>query len=168
MNAASLAPDRLVAYLTEAGVDHEFVAPGVPMPTVPMAAAAIGVEERQILKTLLFTDGKGGFVVAVACGPARLDRKAVAAASGLSKATMADAETVLRLTGFPAGGVAPVGHATLLPVVIDAAVMDLPAAWGGGGDEQLLLRLAPVDIARLTGATIAAIQAAPETIPPGP
>jgi Cys-tRNA(Pro) deacylase len=152
-------PRALVDFLLENGVDHEFVAPGVPMPTVPLAAAAIGVEERQILKTLLFTDGKGGYSIAVASGPDRLDRKRVAAAAGLSKVSMADAECVLRVTGFPAGGVAPVGHVTPLQVLVDQAILELPAAWGGGGDERLLLRLAPNDIIRLTGALVADLQA---------
>lgn len=158
MDDPAAPPASLVAFLAANSVDHAFVAPGVPMPTVPLAAAAIGVEERQILKTLLFTDGKDGFVIAVASGPSRLDRKALAAAAGLSRLSMADADTVLSLTGFPAGGVAPVGHATRLPVIVDAAVLDLPVAWGGGGDERLLLRLSPADIVRLTGATVAEIQ----------
>jgi Cys-tRNA(Pro) deacylase len=158
MSAPVSPPAHLLEFLARHGVDHEFVAPGVPMPTVPLAAAAIGVEERQILKTLLFTDGRDGFVIAIASGPSRLDRKALAAAAGFSRISMADPATVLRLTGFPAGGVAPVGHATPLPVLVDEAVIDLVEAWGGGGDETLLLRLAPVDIVRLTGATIASIK----------
>jgi len=151
----AVAPDFLLAYLREHGIDHEILAPGVPMPTVPLAAAAIGVEETRILKTLVFGDKEGRHAIAVACGPTRLDRKAVAAAAGMGRASMADPETVLRLTGFPAGGVCPVGHLTPLPVLIDRAVMDLDIAYGGGGDERLLLRIAPRDILRLTGGAVA-------------
>ena len=45
---------RLRAYLTEHGVVARIVSPGVPMPTVPLAAAAIGVHESQIIKSVLF------------------------------------------------------------------------------------------------------------------
>ena len=152
------APARLAAYLEKAGVDHAFVAPNVPVPTVPAAAEAIGVAESAILKTLLFEAADGSCVAAIASGPAKVDRRKLAAVVELAKLRFASPETVLRVTGFPAGGVAPVGHATAIPVVVDAAVLDLPEAWGGGGDESLLLRIAPADIIRLTNATIAALQ----------
>jgi Cys-tRNA(Pro) deacylase len=151
------APPHLVAYLAEHGVDCEIVAPGVPMPTVPAAAAAIGVEVSQILKTLLFDDRNGGFVVAIACGTGRVDRARLAAVSGAAKLRVADAPDVLRVTGYPAGGVAPLALPPHLPVIVDAAVMEQPVAWGGAGREELLLRVAPADIVRLNNATVADI-----------
>jgi Cys-tRNA(Pro) deacylase len=150
-------PPHLQAFLQEHGVDHEIVAPGVPMPTVPAAAAAIGVEVDQILKTLLFDDGNGGFVVAIACGTGRVDRARLAAVSGAKKLRVADAPDVLRVTGYPAGGVAPLGLPDHLPVVVDTAVTMLPVAWGGAGREELLMRVAPADIVRLNNATVADI-----------
>lgn len=158
MSTAS-APPHLLAFLAEHGVDHEVVAPGVPMPTVPAAAAAIGVGLEQILKTLLFDDRNGGFVVAIACGTGRVDRARLAAVAGAAKLRVADAPDVLRVTGFPAGGVAPLALPPDLPVVVDLAVMQLPVAWGGAGREELLLRVAPADIVRLNNAIIAEIVA---------
>jgi len=155
------APVRLAAYLAASGVDFEFVAPGVPMPTVPAAAAAIGVPESAILKTLLFQTNDGTCVAAVASGVTRLDRGKLAAVVGVPRLKLASPETVLQATGFPAGGVAPVGHRTTFPVVVDAAVLDLTEAWGGGGDEALLLRIAPADIVRLTSAVVADLRADP-------
>ena len=66
--------EALVAYLRERGVDTELLTPGVPMPTVPLAAAAIGVTEDQIIKSLLFRDSRGDLVLAIASGTARIDR----------------------------------------------------------------------------------------------
>lgn len=148
-------PEHLVAVLQEAGVAHAFVAPGVPMPTVPLAAAAIGVPDAAILKTLLFVAADGGCVVAIASGPDRIDRRKLAAAAGVPSLKMAPPDLVLRITGYPAGGVAPVAHAEPLPVFVDRRVIELDEAWGGGGDERLLLRLRPADIVRLTRATVA-------------
>lgn len=151
------APPHLLAFLDEHRVDHEIVAPGVPMPTVPDAAAAIGVSVGQILKTLLFQDREGGFVVAIACGTGRVDRTLLAAVTGSGKLRVADAPAVLQVTGYPAGGVAPLGLPAQLSVVVDSAVMALPFAWGGAGREELLLRIAPADIVRLNNATVAEI-----------
>jgi Cys-tRNA(Pro)/Cys-tRNA(Cys) deacylase len=153
------APPHLLAFLAEHEVDHEIVAPGVPMPTVPAAAAALGVGVEQILKTLLFDDRDGGFVVAIACGTCRVDRARLAAASGARKLRVADAPDVLRVTGYPAGGVAPLALPTHIPVIVDSAVVEQSVAWGGAGREELLLRLAPADIVRLNNATVAKIVA---------
>ncbi len=153
------APPHLLAFLAEHGVDHEIVAPGVPMPTVPAAAAAMGVGVEQILKTLLFDDRNGGFVVAIARGTGRVDRARLAAVSGSGKLRVADAPDVLRVTGFPAGGVAPLALPPDLQVIVDSVVIELKVAWGGAGREELLLRVAPSDIVRLNNATVAEIVA---------
>lgn len=153
------APPHLLAFLEEHGVDHEIVAPGVPMPTVPAAAAAMGVGVEQILKTLLFDDRNGGFVVAIARGTGRVDRARLAAVSGSGKLRVADAPDVLRVTGFPAGGVAPLALPPDLQVIVDSVVIELKVAWGGAGREELLLRVAPSDIVRLNNATVAEIVA---------
>ncbi len=157
--SGAYAPPHLLAFLAEHGVDHEIVAPGVPMPTVPAAAAAIGVGVEQILKTLLFQDRYGDFVVAIACGTGRVDRARLAAVTNREKLRVADAPDVVRVTGYPAGGVAPLALPPQLPVVVDAAAMALPFVWGGAGREELLLRVAPADIVLLNDATVAEIVA---------
>lgn len=153
------APLHLLQFLEQHALDYEIVAPGVPMPTVPAAAEAIGVGVEQILKTLLFHDRNGGFLVAIACGTGRVDRARLAAVAGCEKLRVADSADVLRITGYPAGGVAPLALPQHLPVIVDSAVMELPVAWGGAGREELLLRVVPAEIVRLNNATVAEIVA---------
>ena len=74
MDPAELAPPHLRAFLKDHEIDAVFFAPGVPMPTVKLAAQAIGVPEDHILKTLVFVDETGEFVVAIANGTRRIDR----------------------------------------------------------------------------------------------
>jgi Cys-tRNA(Pro) deacylase len=127
------------------------------MPTVPLAAAAIGVTEDQIIKSLLFRDSRGELVLAIASGTARIDRSLLAFAAGLEKPRLADPATVLATTGFPAGGVAPVAHATPVRVVIDRRAAAMDVVYGGGGSEDVLLKIRPRDVIRLTSAEIADI-----------
>lgn len=150
-------PPHLLAFLETHAVDHEIVAPGVPMPTVPAAAEAIGVGVEQILKTLLFQDRTDQFVVAIACGTGRIDHARLAAVAGAEKLRVADASDVLLVTGYPAGGVAPLGLPHDVAVVVDSAVMNLHVAFGGAGREELLLRVLPADVVRLNDATVADI-----------
>jgi Cys-tRNA(Pro) deacylase len=151
------APSHLVAFLAEHAIEAEFLSPGVPMPTVAAAAEAIGVPEAQILKTLLFVGDNRDYVVAIASGARRVDRKLLAAASGVVKPRAAKPESVIEIIGYPAGGMAPLALPTSVPVIVDAAVMALPVAFGGGGREHLLLRIQPADIVRLNRALVAPI-----------
>lgn len=155
---ASLAPPQLLAFLKRHGVEAEFVAPGVPMPTVSSAAAALAVPEEQILKTLLFASGSH-FVVAIANGSSRIVRDLLAEASGLTKPRAASPESVAVVTGYPAGGVSPLGLPEHLPVIVDVGVARIPIAYGGGGREDLLLRLATADVIRLNNALVRRIVA---------
>ena len=58
----------LADFILEHGLQAEMVAPGVQMPTVDDAAAALGVSPGQILKSILFQAKDGRCVMVVACG----------------------------------------------------------------------------------------------------
>jgi prolyl-tRNA editing enzyme YbaK/EbsC (Cys-tRNA(Pro) deacylase) len=152
---------QLDDYLRSSGVEYEFLMPGKPMPTVPLAAAAIGADEAQILKTLLFEGKDGNVVLVVASGPLPVDPAKLAAASGLDQPRLARAARVLQLTGFPAGGVPPVGHTTRIRTLIDDRVMELAVAYGGGGHEDVLLQIRPADILKLTNGEIVSVTSLP-------
>jgi Cys-tRNA(Pro) deacylase len=147
----------LLAFLEMHSVDYELLTPGVPMPTVVAAAAAIGVSAELILKTLLFAGEDGSFVVAIANGTRRVSPRLLSAASGLARPRPARPETVFDVTGYPAGGVAPLGLPDDVPVIVDQNVVALPVAYGGGGQHDLLLRLQPAEIIRLNRARTARI-----------
>jgi Cys-tRNA(Pro) deacylase len=162
MDPAKLAPPHLRAFLTEHGVDAVFVAPGVPMPTVPLAARAAGVPEDHILKTLLFVDDDGAYVVAIANGTHRIDRNRLAETAALRRPRPADPTDVMAVTGYPAGGVAPLGLPVAVPVIVDAATAELTFAYGGGGQEHLLLRVQVSDVIRCNNALVADITERPK------
>ena len=155
-------PQQLLEFLSKHGIEFEFVAPGVPMPTVPLAAQAIGVAEDRILKTLVFVSDAGGFVVAIANGTRRVDRSRLAVAAALRKPRPANPADVLAVTGYPAGGVAPLGLPATVPVIMDAATAELSFVYGGGGREHLLLRVHVSDVIRCNNALVADITEHPK------
>lgn len=150
-------PAQLLRFLKAHDLDFDVLAPGVPMPTVPTAAAAISVPEEQILKTLLFAGKHGAYVVAIANGARRIDRKRLATASSVRKPRPAHPTDVLAVTGYPAGGVAPLALPTSIPVIVDAATAALTIAYGGAGQEHLLLRVQIADVIRCNNALVADI-----------
>ncbi|HET7036629.1 MAG TPA: YbaK/EbsC family protein [Thermomicrobiaceae bacterium] len=148
-------PALLGRYLRQIGAAAEIVFPGAPTPTVPAAAAALGVAPARIVKSLLFQGSGGEVVLAVTAGDRRVDRRKLVAASGLRQPKLADPALVLERTGYPAGGTPPIGHREPLRVLLDHAVLAEPVVFGGGGSDRAMLRIAPAEIVRLTGATVA-------------
>ncbi len=148
-------PQGLVAAIRAAGFAVELFESDTPMPTVPAAAGAIGVDERLILKTLLFQDKAGNLVRVIASGPDRIDRKRIAELAGIGNPSLAPAEVVLATTGWPPGGVAPVGCRDSILTLIDDRVLEHDRVYGGGGTEHTLIGLSPTDIVTITNGQIA-------------
>ena len=143
----------LARFIAQHGIAAEIVPMTVETPTVPAAAAALGVSPAQIIKSLLFMM-RDQPVLVIASGETMVDRGVLAARFGVGKKQikLADAETVLRLTGYPAGGVPPFGHPAPLQTLLDRAVLAWDVVYGGGGDDRTLLRVAPGELARVTRA----------------
>ena len=147
-------PLDLADFIRAQGIDAEIVSPGVPMPTVDAAAAALGVPPGRIFKSILFQAKDGRCAMAIACGKARVDVKKLETLTGLSGLKLASPEVALRVTGYPAGGTPPVGHRERFPVVVDTRVAAQPWGWAGGGRKELMVRIASADILRLSEATV--------------
>lgn len=144
----------LAEFIRAQGLDAEIVSPGLPMPTVDAAAAALGVAPERIFKSILFAARDGRCTMAIACGKTRVDTKRLAALTGMNGLRLASPAVALRVTGYPAGGTPPVGHRERLPVVVDARVAAQEWGWAGGGREELMVRIRSADIVRLTGAQV--------------
>ena len=149
----TLTPADLGRFIAEQGIAAEIVPMAAETPTVPAAAAALGVTTGQIIKSLLFLIREQAVLV-IASGDTVVDRRPLADRYGVGKkqVKLADAETVLQWTGYPAGGVPPFGHAAPLPTLLDRGVLAWDAIYGGGGDDHTLLRISPAELVRATGA----------------
>ncbi|MCB0065299.1 MAG: hypothetical protein KDE19_24410, partial [Caldilineaceae bacterium] len=159
-------PQTLQTFLTANAINAELLTDIGATPTVPAAAAALGVKADQIIKTLLFLItkpdlGEPAPVVVISHGERRVDKKLLARYFGVGakKAKLAPAEIVMDLLGYPPGGVPPVGHRTTLPVILDASVVDAAdefggVVYGGGGDDRTMLRIALSELQRITVPTV--------------
>jgi Cys-tRNA(Pro)/Cys-tRNA(Cys) deacylase len=151
---AAEAPRDLAAFLDAEGLEAELVAPGVPMPTVEAAARAMDCGPERILKSILFQGRDGRCAMAIACGTSRIDSHRLATLTGVAGLKLAPPDVVLAVTGFPAGGTPPVGHRERFPVIVDRHAAALDWGYAGGGRPELLVRIRPADIVRLTRARV--------------
>jgi prolyl-tRNA editing enzyme YbaK/EbsC (Cys-tRNA(Pro) deacylase) len=153
---------HIAAYLRDNDIAGEVVSLTEHTPTVEAAARALGTSVDRIAKSVLFL-ADAAPVLVVANGLARIDYKRLADYLGLSRRRLklADAEAVLAITGFPVGAMPPFGHRVRLRTLVDARVLAEPEIYAGGGALDALLRIAPAEIARATGAeTVDVVQPA--------
>jgi prolyl-tRNA editing enzyme YbaK/EbsC (Cys-tRNA(Pro) deacylase) len=150
--------DRLRAALIVLKLDARIVSPGTPMPTVPLAAAAVGCADDQIIKTVVFATPDGQAVIAIANGTRRIDRRQLASAAQVASLKLAQPDFVLDRTGYPAGGVSPIGIRDVdAPVIVDSAVLGQRIVFGGAGTENDLLEIETSQLLMLTGACVCPI-----------
>jgi len=127
-------------------------------PTVPDAARALGVEEDQIIKSLVFlVDGQPTLVIAN--GTRKVDNRLVAGHYdvGRKRAKMARTEQALEITGYVVGAMPPFGHRTRLRTIVDPDVVAHQEIFGGGGEIDAMLRLTPEELVRVTDAEIVCV-----------
>lgn len=149
---ATLALDRAGVAYTLATYDYDPGAERVGL----QAAEALGVPPGEVLKTLMVkADGKPACVVLAS--DREVGMKKLAAALGAKSAEMMKPADAERLTGYRVGGVSPFGQKRPVPTVIDADAAALPQAFVNAGQRGLQARLAPADLARVLGATVAAV-----------
>lgn len=120
------------------------------------AAEVLGLDPDRVFKTL-FAEVDGRLVVGIVPVSRQLDLKALAAAAGGKKATMADPAAAERATGYVVGGISPLGQKRAHLTVLDESALGLDTVYVSGGRRGLDLGLAPVELVRLTKATTAAI-----------
>ncbi|MCU1483895.1 MAG: hypothetical protein JWN67_641 [Actinomycetia bacterium] len=119
--------------------------------TAADAAAAIGVEVGQIVKSLVFlVDGVP--TMALVAGDNRLDEAKLAAAAGGTEVVRPDGDAVRAATGFPIGGVPPLGHD--LPIHVDRDLLRFDVVWAAAGTWTDVFAITPDDLVRVTGGTV--------------
>jgi Cys-tRNA(Pro)/Cys-tRNA(Cys) deacylase len=118
-------------------------------------ARELGVDPARLFKTLVASVGDD-LLVFVVPSERQLDLRGVG-----KGARMADRARVERVTGYPAGGISPLGQRRLLPTTIDESALAFDTILVSAGRRGLQMELDPRDLARLTAGDIRAVAAAP-------
>lgn len=148
-----------IAVLVRQRIDHRVHSYSVDADTPNYGAAvadALGVEHARVFKTLV-TAVDGDLTVAVVPVTGDVDLKALAAAVGGKRATMADRALAEKTTGYVRGGISPLGQRKRLPTVIDESVTGHETVYVSAGRRGLQVELKPADLIALTDAVTARI-----------
>ena len=152
---------NLTAYLKANKAEFEFIEKSTTH-HASEAAEASGLRLSDIGKTIVFLSDDQRLVVGVVRGDHMVSKHKLAAAAGVRRLETAPDVIAEKATGFPTGGIPPVGHRRRLDVYIDSHVASMTHIWCGGGVRTRLVRLKPADILRLSGGTVSDIAVAQE------
>ncbi|GAA1773216.1 YbaK/EbsC family protein [Nocardioides hankookensis] len=122
--------DRATAAADELGLTYAVTEHG-PVRSLAEAAAARGVEPRQIVKTMVVRVSDGDFRFVLVPGDREIAWPKLRSLLGVNRISMPSAETAYDVTGYVRGTITPLGSATPLPVVADAAVAGTVSIGGG-------------------------------------
>lgn len=138
------------AFFAEHAPEIEVIVTAASSATVPLAAAAHGVEPDQIAKSICLRAGDETMIVVMA-GTSRLDNKKFRSRFG-AKPRMLGGEEVVEITGHPVGGVCPFGLASPLPVYCDISLQRFDEVVPAAGATNSAVRISPTHMLELTGA----------------
>jgi prolyl-tRNA editing enzyme YbaK/EbsC (Cys-tRNA(Pro) deacylase) len=92
--------------------------------------------------------------MALVSGANQLDEAKLAHAAGGERCERVDADVVRQATGFPIGGVPPLGHATPLRVFVDPDLLDYDEVWAAAGTPHEVFGVGPHELVEASGGTV--------------
>lgn len=125
--------------------------------TAAEAAAAIGCDLGQIVKSLVF-QADGEPVLVLMDGASRVDTERVRAELGAAAVRRADADTVREATGYAIGGVPPFGHRTRTRVLADRGLLAHGTVWAAAGTPHTVFPMEPSTLIAHAGGVLADVR----------
>ena len=127
--------------------------------TAADAAAAVGAELGQIVKSLVFVapddDAAPVAILCLVSGPNRVDLARLAAVTGEKDVRRATAKEANELTGYTIGGIPPIGHLRPIRVIMDPDLGRYPVVWAAAGTPTAVFPVSPATLRTLANATVA-------------
>ncbi|WP_394216702.1 aminoacyl-tRNA deacylase [Brachybacterium vulturis] len=120
-----MSEQRAFDALTASGLDFEITRHG-RVGSLAEAAAARGVDPRDIVKTLVVRRGEGDFLFVLVPGDREISWPRLRALLGVNRLSMPDQEVAKEVTGYERGTITPFGARTAWPVIADAHLTSGP------------------------------------------
>ncbi len=151
---------RVLAAARRKGVELDVIAFDESTHTAAEAAAAVGADLGQIVKSLVFVapeDDRLEPIVCLVSGPNRVDLARLAAVNGESDIRRATAREAHDLTGFAIGGIPPIGFDGPVRVIMDPDLGRYRTVWAAAGLATTVFEVPPATLRILANATVAPI-----------
>jgi len=144
---------RAAAALEASGIPHTITRHG-RVGSLEEAAAARGVQPRDIVKTLVVRRAEDDYLFVLVPGGREISWPKLRALLGVNRMSMPDAATAKDVTGYERGTITPFGSTTAWPVVADATIAGRPVSVGAGA-HGVAATVQADDLVRVLGAQVA-------------
>jgi prolyl-tRNA editing enzyme YbaK/EbsC (Cys-tRNA(Pro) deacylase) len=151
---------RVLSAAERKGVELEIVVFDESTHTAEQAAAAVGGELGQIVKSLVFvapSDDGPEPIVCLVSGQNRVDLARLAAVTSEPDIRRATAREANDLVGFTIGGIPPIGFERAVRVIMDPDLGRYTTVWAAAGLPTAVFEVPPATLRSLANATVAPI-----------
>lgn len=143
---------RAVAGVAATGITYEVTRHGA-VGSLAEAAAARGIEPRQLVKTLVVRRAAEDFLFVLVPGDRTISWPKLRQVVGVSRLSMPEASVALEATGYERGTITPFGSIRAWPVIVDERISGMISL--GGGAHGVGLTVDAADVVRVLEAQVA-------------
>ena len=108
-----------------------------------VSARELGVDEHQIIKTLVMEDEQRKLLIVLMHGDLEVSTKELARSVGVKTITPCNPDIALKHTGYQIGGTSPFATRKAIPVYMEATITALPRIYINGGKRGFLVNMSP-------------------------
>jgi len=116
------------------------------------AAVSVGVDEHQVVKTLVMMDERSEPFLVLMHGDRHISTKALARELDVKKVRPCDPQEAKKYSGYLVGGISPFGTKKKMKVYVESSILTLPKMYINAGKRGLLASMAPDVLTRVLGA----------------
>ncbi len=128
--------------------------PWEPKGGTAASAEALGVDEHQVIKTLIFEDDRKQPLCILMHGDREVSTKNLARAIGVKTVGPCSPEVADRHSGYQVGGTSPFGLKRTMPIYMQQSIALLPRIYINGGARGFLVAIDPKDAMRVLTPTL--------------
>ena len=118
------------------------------------SAAALGVDEHAVIKTLIFEDDRKQPLCVLMHGDHEVSSKQLARVVGAKTVGPCAPDVADRHSGYQVGGTSPFGLRRAMPIFMQRTILDLPRIYINGGARGFLVAIDPREAERLLRPTL--------------
>lgn len=136
-------------YLSELGIPHSLHIHDKPLRSLEQAAAERGLENDQIVRSLLFRLEDQQYVLVLVAGPGKVSWAKLRKTLGVRRLTTARDTEVKDVTGFEPGAVSPIGLQSTIRILVDRSLLKQATLSIGAGIRNAGVILQRDDLLRI-------------------
>jgi Cys-tRNA(Pro) deacylase len=118
-----------------------------------VAARELGLDEHQVIKTLVMEDDVGRPFLVLMHGDKQVSTKALARVLGVKSVRPCEPHVAHKHTGYFVGGISAFGTRKPLKVYVEESIMALPIICINAGRKGLLAEMSPGDLRKMLAPT---------------